>query len=703
MNDQFLFLLAGFGLSAIVFIKFAGRGRPYQLLLLMAAFSLGASAQNWSSFLDSSRAINWNSVGFTIPSYSVNCSTQPSLTANSSSAASSNATAIQNALASCDSTHNVVNIPSGTYYVAGITYPSHGNQVLRGAGPTATKLISTGSASCEGYGGGICMIDAGPVYSGSSEVQYGSGSQQCRWTGGLTQGSTTITLSSCGGTPPTNALIILDQIVDQSDNGGVYICNETTPASCNYDGTGGSFGRSTRNQTQTVYVTGVTSLGGGSYTVTISPGIYFTNIQSGRNPGAWWAGGTTRLNGLENLTVDGTNDGNTVNMYDCYQCWVKNVTLLNGGRASVVSMQSASTTVRDSYFYGSQSAASVSYNVESQLSSGGLVENNIMQQNTLPMVMNNGTGWVIGYNFATAEKSFAPPNYVGGLFSSHSAGNEFNLYEGNNVGSFVADNAWGSTAQQTYFRNMLQGWKSGAIGNTVPILHRSYVRAMNVVGNVLGQPSYHTAYQCYATGNTSRSCSAGENASIYSLGQGGIDSCGSGSPQSSPSCDALAYSTLMRWGNYDTVTAGVKWDSTEASPGAVTYVNANFSSSYFGSLAHTLPASLYYSSTPSWWPSGKAWPAIGPDVTSGSVGICTGTYAGAQATSASQCSGGTLTAAWASHATSIPAQDCFLSLGGKPDGSGSAIAFDAAKCYTSSGSSSGTQPGSPTGLTAVVE
>ena len=39
----------------------------------------------------------------------------------------------------------------------------------------------------------------------------------------------------------------------------------------------------THSQKQVVYVTRVTSLRGGSYTVTITPGIYFTNIRSGQS------------------------------------------------------------------------------------------------------------------------------------------------------------------------------------------------------------------------------------------------------------------------------------------------------------------------------------------------------------------------------------------------------------------------------------
>ena len=157
----------------------------------------------------------------------------------------------------------------------------------------------------------------------------------------------------------------------------------------------------------------------------------------------------------------------------------------------------------------------------------------------------------------------------------------------------------------------------------------------------------------------------------------------------------------MRWGNYDVVNAATQWNSNEASPGAVPYVNANLTLSYFSSLSHSLPASLYYSSTPSWWPSGKAWPAIGPDVSSGNLGICTGTYGKSQATSSNQCTGGTLASAWASHANSIPAQDCYLNtMSGPPDGSGSVLNFDARLCSASSGT--GTSPASPTGLTVTV-
>jgi hypothetical protein len=358
--------------------------------------------------------------------------------------------------------------------------------------------------------------------------------------------------------------------------------------------------------------------------------------------------------------------------------------------------------IRDSYFYGAQSHAATSYNIEIDTTSGFLIENNIFQQVTLPVNFNGGaTGNVVGYNFAI-KNIFADGSWTWGVYASHDTGDNFNLFEGNNVYGIWADNASGPADQVTMYRNFLTGYQPGTINTTVPFTFRANNRILNFVGNVLGQPGYHTQYQAYATSTTGFSGAGNEYKSIYDLGGGGTGDVCAINPGFSTLCDPLTYSTAMRWGNYDTVTNGVKWDSTEASPGPVAYVNANFTSSYFSGLAHTLPASLYYSSTPSWWPAGKAWPPIGPDVSTGNVGICTGTYAGAQATSSSQCTGGTMTPAWAFHATSIPAQDCYMNVMlGPRDGTGSVLSFNASQCYASSGASQ-TVPG-PTGLTSIAQ
>jgi hypothetical protein len=192
--------------------------------------------------------------------------------------------------------------------------------------------------------------------------------------------------------------------------------------------------------------------------------------------------------------------------------------------------------------------------------------------------------------------------------------------------------------------------------------------------------------------------------------------------------DVLTANSLMRWGNWDDVTAGcgatltcatttVRWCGNSSSPGwsttcgstseiptafgdttgtTSTYVNPVPSST-------TLPASFIYPSKPSWW-GNLPWPATGPDVTGGNMGICSGgTYANSYVTSSSQCTGGgTMVAAFGGHANANPAMNCYLNvMGGPPDGTGNVLLFDANSCYGSAGS---TGPAAqPTAVTVTVQ
>jgi len=165
--------------------------------------------------------------------------------------------------------------------------------------------------------------------------------------------------------------------------------------------------------------------------------------------------------------------------------------------------------------------------------------------------------------------------------------------------------------------------------------------------------------------------------------------------------DSLVSSTLLRWGNYDVVTAAVRWcgnssdtgfsttcgSTSEVPTGAPTYPNPVPTLGDTGVGQGALPPSFYLSSKPPWFGS-IPFPAVGPDVSGGNLGVCSGTintpgqYAGVPATSGSQCTGTSLITAWAGHANAIPALNCFLNvMGGVPDGTGPALPFDASTCY----------------------
>jgi hypothetical protein len=262
--------------------------------------------------------------------------------------------------------------------------------------------------------------------------------------------------------------------------------------------------------------------------------------------------------------------------------------------------------VRDSYFYGTKNAASQSYGVESYTASDNLIENNIFQHITGPMMDGGATaGTVWSYNYAI-DDYYYNPNWMMGSNWLHAVGSSMNLNEGNEGPAFAADNIHGTHHFVTAFRNYLTGYEPGKWAQTVPIMLNAFSRYMNVVGNVLGTAGYHNNYEWNTSGGDcpsvgpSGSCS---DTAIYRLG---------GSPNLPSLDDALVKSTLLRWGNYDTVTGAVQWAASEVPSSLSQYSNPL-------PPDHNLPASLYLSAKPSWWPSPIPWPAIGPDITGGNI------------------------------------------------------------------------------------
>ena len=566
-----------------------------KLFLIFLLCTPMAFGQSWSGIIDPSRAVNWGNVGTTIPNRTTICATLTS---------SATAAQINSAIASCSS-GGVVYLNAGTYNLsAGITFTGTSNVTLRGAGPDQTKLVFTGGNSCGGLGADVCVISSPANYIGDSAILPG-GAKSCLWTGGYAQGTTSITLSSCGGTPPVNKFIILDQANDSADTGGVYNCSLGT---CNNEGSTDTNGRTIsgaiHSQPQLVYVTAVS--GSGPYTATISPGLYANNWRSAQNPGAWWPGYVSG-DGIENMTFDHTSSTSVqsgIYFYNAYQSWVKNVRDINSKRNHVWLYQSGRIVVRDSYFYGTQNAAEESYGIEFWITSDDLIENNIFQHIASPIETENYSGSVVGYNY-TIDDYFTPGGtWMQDSYPNHGAGGHMNLFEGNNMIGMIADDDWGTASVMTYFRNWVIGYDTGKNLNTMVLQFWWGNRGYNVIGNVLGKPGYHNQYQWSATVGNISNCVT----TVYTFGNRGTDCTGSAQ-------DPLVMSSLMRWGNYDVVNAAVRWDATESSPAAIPYINAQSTP-----LSHTLPTSFYLSAKPTWWATAYGtppWPAIGPDVTGG--------------------------------------------------------------------------------------
>jgi hypothetical protein len=652
--------------------------------MLFLGFGGSLQAQPWSGIIDPSRAIDWSQAGVTggIPARNTVCSTLGTAGQSSSYVQSVSGGQINSAMSSCPS-GQVVYLNAGTYNISDSGINMVSNVTLRGAGANQTLLVFSGY----GYSCAPVCFMGDNTYSSASQAQPG-GAQTATWTGGFSQGATQITLNSIGSSGlSVGQYIFLDQANVGSSTGNVFYCdNQTFPCSLQGGNGGRVINGTMHGLVQIVKITACSPACTNGATFTISPGLYTANWSAANAPGAWWSARQLQYAGLENLSVDDSPQAdygqNNISIYNSFNCWVSGVRSVSAGRSHIQYGEAAHNTVQNSYIFGTKTATSQSYGVESYLSSDNLTVNNIFQQSTSPLMTQLATGNVFLYNFDILDFYCDPAGCndgstgnngnLGETTWSHNAGQALNLWEGNITPGYKSDVLHGTGGLQTAFRNYIQGWAPYSTRGLTAVVLESYNRAYNFVGNVLGVPGHADTYQ------------SGGNDPIFGYGYGNSES------GVTVANDPGVGTTMFRWGNYDVVTGAARWCGNSSSPGwSTTCASTSEVPTSIGSYSNamptstSLPASLYYSSTPGWWPSGKAWPPIGPDVNGGNVGICSGgSHAGWVASSSSQCSGGTLSSSLAGHVNSNPAMDCYYNvMNGPSDGTGSVRSFNASSCY----------------------
>jgi hypothetical protein len=668
-------------------------------------FAPSLFAQSWSGILAPSRAENWQRANVGVPGGIPTGWTQcgSTILAYGSMGSPGSVTTINNALASCG-TNQCVMLGSGVFWLDARILLAHSNLCLSGQSAILTILEfpNGGQNTCVQGDDDICMggNQNSPFLNPGGGQTLPGGNYAFSWTGGFSQGATSITISGVGtggGGIANGDMVMLYQKNDLTDNGGQISCDTgpgATPLQCSQQG--GSYGPTIGgveySQAQNVRVTaGCPCSGPGSFTVTISPGLYANNWNATGQVYGLFVKPVTMV-GVQNLTVDDTNNVpctiqppatspvsspcSNFGVANVDGWWIRNVTSIKSQRNHVWTSVTSHGEIRDCYMWGTKGATDLSYAIENSYSSDDLFENCIYQQVASPFIGPAGqSGNVIGYNFwidpyyclnpmsgtcgmaGSGQGAFMQTSYI-----DHDAGGNFNLYEGNQGNGLYCDDVHGTSALQTMFRNWLNGRDyntAGGLGNqpsgqTYPIDLDAYCRGFNIVGNVLGTPGYHSQYQ-NSPGMTVVNC----NQSIWYLGWSSFPCADfSGSLPSDP----VVAATLFRWGNYDTVTGAVQWNSSEASPGAVAHIGAQSVPA-----THTLPNSFYYSSKPAFFGSG-AWPVVGPDITGGSG---PGGFAG-----------------------NNPAANCYYNiLGGPTDGSGAVLPFDAGPTGCNYGSGGGGTPG----------
>lgn len=576
-------------------------------------FSVGALAQSWSGILAPARAKDWSLAGIPggIPNRTTICTTVAAGAASST---------IQTAINNCPA-GQVVKLSAGTYN--SVNLEIHSGITLRGAGANQTTLSLSDNI----------IVGNGSSWLGS----WPSSPAQVSWTGGLARGSTVITVSSASGLS-VGQTIMIDETnppwVNTQGNAGTCGSSNTCGRASSPPGFGG--GADNRAHTQTTIIE---AINGTSITIR-DPVLY--DHSSGRTPQVfYWSGpGNLKYAGIEDVRINANSSDYAINLAFCTYCWVKGVRVDNLARSAVLSYYGYGNVIRDSYINSTNAGAPTQYGFESIMSGNVLVENNIIYNVTSPVMPEASNGLVYGYNYAHNTVS-------GALFASvapHLAHNNFILMEGNDVDKIQYDNVWGSASHGTLFRNRVNGVGTNKTNYRVPLGLASGQTYMNVVGNVLGDTTFHSAYSCH-DGNDL----PGDNY-IYDLGfvydcvYGGTTTTGT-------------RATLMRWGNWDAMhqaslfcsAAGGNCPSDERASGDATFPG-------LASPSSTFPASFYLSSKPAWF-GAAPWPPIGPDVT---------------------CSSNCVANA-GSKANKIPARLCYEA--SPKDASGFLTSFDPATCY----------------------
>src|SRR3984893_8168954 len=682
--------------------------RTLSPLLFLMIFSTIVHAQQLSSgIISPSNAMDWTRAGIPSGLPDTNWPICQTINAYSGSGAT-----IQTALANCQSAHSnggVVVLGAGTFNLSsGGLFPG-GQLVVLGQEANATQLNFSGGASgCNGQSGFLCANGDG-TYRGQGGTPH-----VANWTAGYGQGATQITLDNVSAIIAGQSILILNQCDtgfsgsacttgSPIDNGNYFQCSTPWSApgvGCNIaneSADGASWRSGPAWQQEVVQVTAVNGK-----VVTISQPLHHPNWAAGQSPQAIVIQPIIQV-GVEDLSIDGSaalsvSDG--VFYSNSFQSWVSGVKISNVGAHSVAANGGFNDLFQNNYMYGNPT--SYGDNAGFYVNTGG---NNVIQNNICHKVhicwLNDGPddGAVFAYNYSVNQYNGTASNDLMGFATvAHSAGDDFQLLEGNAINKTIDDADHGAHLNMTKFRNFIWGWDSCANGQcnaitakatqVVPFVSGYGTRYSVNVANVLGTPGYHTKYQ-----------------DTQGFGSGTIWELGAGYGSQPP--DPLAISTMLRWGNWDVVNGTTQFNASEVPTSAPVYPIAIPTVGNTGAGQSSFPASFYLSGKPSWFGS-IPWPSIGPDVTNGNVGQCAGTlntagkFNGLAATNASQCAGSGLNTAWGGHVNANPAMACYLNvLGGNPDGTGSALAFDARTCYGGS-SPPPSKPNPPTNLTGVV-
>ncbi len=312
-----------------------------------------------------------------------------------------------------------------------------------------------------------------------------------------------------------------------------------------------------------------------------------------------WAGiESVALQGGTNPGYDGQMAGG-IDISNAAYCWVKDVQTdgtIGGMHVSLTGTYRS--VVRDSYFHHSANYGfgADCYGIVLRCGAAdNLVENNIARYMNKPILFNvSGGGNVIGYNYA--DNSWATPAAWQEVnIDTHCSFPHMELMEGNYAPHMGATITHGNAGYLTYFRNYASSqFAPPAVYGVDRRADREHHRAA-----VRRRGHRHDRRR-------QRARERGGDRSRHGAGEHDRTSAPAPTARRSSSSATTPTTTAPAWPTSPTRACGGTATTTRSRAGVVWNPSI---------AARTLPASLYLSAKPAWWPAGSAWPWAGSDLT----------------------------------------------------------------------------------------
>lgn len=361
--------------------------------------------------------------------------------------------------------NTIIYLPAGTYKTTRQILIQNKSVVLKGDGPSLTRIVPTFVTT--GSDAAIYIRGA----SSSTPVVVTGGS------GGADRDSTTLTFVDGSALAAGNFIRLI-----QSNNPSILYGNiPGGPGITNSS----AFYLSQLNQITAKPSVNVVTLARPLYRSYDNTGVYNTKAVKTIM--------TTNC-GVENLFIDNkhSKDG-TIGFFQAADCWVRGVESTNANWFHVSVNTSFRIEIRSNYFHHATTYGQGGYGFTFANSTDCWAEDNIFYKLRHSAIIQNGSsGNVVSFNWSSSMYNVdgEAVNFMMLDYELHGGFPNFNLIEGNEGQKGGADDAWGNSLYNTFHRNHFRRYHEdkGSQINSSVWAFQLFAKAIsnNVLGNVYG-------------------------------------------------------------------------------------------------------------------------------------------------------------------------------------------------------------------------